>query len=147
MHIGINAAKSGDLLQALSVLTDVYVDGFDRLTTDGVSYYGLALGLVRKKNKEAIDICKHAIRIQPLNPHNFVNLAKVYTAAGFRKKAVATLEEGLARNGKSRIILSYWKTLGYRQRPVLPFLSRDNALNVKLGRSRKYKEDETKGKG
>lgn len=144
MNRGIRAVKEGDMPLALTILSNVYMDGFDKLTTDGVSYYGLAVAIVRQKYKEAIETCKHAIRIQPTNPHNFVNLAKIYTEAGNRKKAIDTLEEGLSRNGRSRILLSYWKTLGMRQRPVLPFLSRDNPLNVKLGKTRKAKEPEKK---
>src|SRR5882762_7158841 len=92
--------KEEEYLQALTIFLDVY-GGEDppspmlsSKTATGLSYFGLCLVLVQKKVKPAIDLCKRAIELQFYNVDHYANLAHVYTAAGNRKKALETLEEG-----------------------------------------------------
>ena len=50
---------------------------------------------MQKKYKPAIDLCKRAIELQFYNGDHYANLARVYVAAGNRKKAIETVEQGL----------------------------------------------------
>lgn len=133
---GKAAVLAEEYLIALNAFSTLYSEGYRSGAAEGLSYYGVAVALVNKKYKDAIELCQKAIKLQFLNPSHYVNLAKVYNAAGHRRKAIATLEQGLGVLPGNRVIISYWKTMGVRSRPPIPFLSRDNPLNVALGRAR-----------
>lgn len=133
---GKAAVRAEQYLLAVNTFAEVYGDGYRDGTAEGLSYYGLALALVTKKYRESIDLCRKAIKLQFLNPNHYVNLAKVFIAAGSRKKAVDALEDGLKVLPRDRVILAYWKELGVRSRPPIGFLSRENPLNVALGKAR-----------
>lgn len=139
---GKAAVIAEEYMVALNSFAELYSGGYKEGTAEGLSYYGVAVALVNKKYKDAIELCQKAIKLQFLNPHHYVNLAKVYGAAGHRKKAIQALEQGLSVLPGDRVIVSYWKQLGIRSRPAIPFLSRDNPLNVALGRSRQKKKAE-----
>ncbi|MGA7615505.1 MAG: hypothetical protein WBX15_10040 [Thermoanaerobaculia bacterium] len=133
---GIAAAQSEDYLRALTLLQSAYASQNSEKTPDGLSYYGLCLALVERKIKPAIDLCKRAIELQFYHGEHYANLARVYMAGGNRRKAVETLAEGLRVMPENAELKSVWRAFGQRSRPVIPFLSRDHALNVFLGRVR-----------
>ena len=137
---GKAAVRVQDYLLALNTFGELYADGFRESAAEGLSYYGVSVAMVTKKYRDAIDLCQKAIKLQFMNPNHYVNLARVYTAAGNRKKAVATLEQGLRVLPRDRVIATYWKELGLRSRPAIPFLSRDHPLNSALGRRRHQKK-------
>ncbi len=151
---GIRAAKQGDYLQAVNFLTDAYAGGefkaHNSKSVEGLSYYGLCLALVQKKYKEAIDVCKQCLTMNFFNPAHYANLARVYTAASMRKKAIETLDEGLRAFADDKQLRALRAELGVRGRPVVPFLERTNPVNVTLGRTRHSKkakpESDTSGK-
>jgi tetratricopeptide (TPR) repeat protein len=95
--------------------------------------YGLAVGMTTDL-KEGIEICHRAINADRKNPEIYLNLARLHAQAGSRKKAVEAIERGLALSKNHRGLLDLLKDLGQRQSPPVPFLGRDNPLNVKLGR-------------
>lgn len=137
---GIDATRAEDYARAIEVFTDAYSNGFLRGTADGCSYFGVAVALHAKRYREAIDLCKRSIRLQPSNPYHYVNLARVMVAAGNRKKAVEALEQGTGQLPENKIILDFWSTIGRRAKPAIPFLPRDNPLNVVLGQARAKKK-------
>lgn len=137
---GIEATRAEDYARAIEVFTDAYSNGFLRGTADGCSYFGVAIALYAKRYREAIDLCKRSVRLQPSNPYHYVNLARVMVAAGNRKKAVEALEQGIGQLPENRTILEFWSTIGRRAKPAIPFLPRDNPLNVVLGQARAKKE-------
>lgn len=141
---GIRAAKQGDYLQAMNLLTDAYAGGefkaHNSKSVEGLSYYGLCLALVQKKYKEAIDVCKKTLTMNFFNPAHYANLARVYLAASMRKKAIETLEEGLRSFSDDKQLVALRSELGVRSRPVVPFLERSNPVNVTLGRTRHAKK-------
>src|SRR5512140_1460535 len=61
----------------------------------GLSFFGLCVALVQKKYKPAIDLCRRALDLEFYNGDHYANLARVYDAAGNRKKAVETADNGL----------------------------------------------------
>lgn len=97
----------------------------------------LALAVAHEKHdiKAAVALCQEAIRMDPRNPELFLRLGVVYLIADNRKDAIRTFRLGL-RVGKSPAINRWLQILGHRQPPVLPFLSRSNAVNRYLGKLR-----------
>ena len=138
--------RNEEYLAALTEFMDIY-GGEDppsllmtTKTATGLSWFGLCLALVQKKFKPAIDLCKRAIELQFYSADHHANLARVYLAAGNRKKALESVESGLKIHPEDDYLLSVRKSLGVRARPAVPFLDRSNPINVSLGKARRAKE-------
>ncbi|HKS24214.1 MAG TPA: tetratricopeptide repeat protein [Thermoanaerobaculia bacterium] len=145
LNQAIEATKEEDFLRALTLFVDVY--GGDDAPTQlnsksakGLSYFGLCIALVQKKYKTAIDLCKRALELEFYNGDHYINLMKVYVAAGNRKKALETVESGLKLHPEDEALLDARRSLGVRARPAVPFLGRTNPINVSLGRARHAKK-------
>lgn len=141
----IETAREEDYLHALTKFLDLYgTEDSPPIRTpkdaSGLSYFGLCLALVRKQIKPAIDLCRRAIDLEFYNGDHYANLARVYLAAGNRKKAVETAENGLKLVPEHEYLLSVRKSLGVRARPAVPFLDRTNPINVSLGQARHAKQ-------
>lgn len=95
--------------------------------------YGLAVGLSADL-KEGIEICLRAVSSDRRNPEVYLSLARLHAQAGSRKKAIEAIERGLGFSVQNRELMELKKQLGQRQMPLLPFLSRDHPINVRLGR-------------
>lgn len=141
----ILAARQGDFLRSLTAFLDIY--GHDdappiRNPKDatGLSFFGLSLAVMQKKFKPAIDLCRRAIELEFYNGDHYANLARVYTIAGNRKKALETIEQGLKVGPENDYLLATRRELGVRARPALPFLDRAHPINVSLGQSRHAKK-------
>lgn len=137
----ITTALREDYLRALTIFLDVY--GGDEhpplmgtKAASGLSYFGLCLALVQKKYKNAIELCKRAIELEFYNGDHYVNLTKVYVAAGNRKKALETVEAGLKLLPEHDGLIAARKAVGVRARPTVPFLDRKHPINVTLGQKR-----------
>ena len=145
IRYGIEAVQSGDYPLGLSLLSSAY--GNSKVSSpDGLSFYGLALAVVEKKYRPATDFCKKAIELQFYNPHHYVNLCRVYLAAGLRKKAYETVQQGLRVIPEEDSLVALTEQLGRRSEPPLPFLNRSNPLNQALGRARHAKKRKRKSK-
>ena len=138
--------RAEEYLSALTMFMDVY-GGEDppnllmtTKTATGLSWFGLSLALVQRKFKPAIDLCKRAIELQFYSADHHANLARVYLAAGNRKKALESVESGLKIHAEDDYLLSVRKLLGVRARPAVPFLDRGNPINVSLGLARHHKK-------
>ena len=95
--------------------------------------YGLAVGLSADL-KEGIEICLRALSSDRRNPEIFLSLARLHAQAGSRKRAIEAIDRGLGFSVQHRDLMELKKQLGERQIPLLPFLSRDHPINVRLGR-------------
>jgi len=142
----VDLTKTGEYLEALTMFIDIYGGEeppspmLSSKTATGLSYFGLCLALVQKKYKPAIDLSKRAIELQFYFVDHYVNLARVYVAAGNRKKALETVEQGLKTHPEDEALLEVRKELGIRSRPPVPFLDRANPINVTLGQARHAKK-------
>jgi len=141
----IQAARNEDFLRALTLFLDIYgTEEAPPIRTpkdaSGLSYFGLCLALVPKKLKPAIDLCKRAIELEFYNGDHYANLARVYTAAGNRRKALETVAQGLKLVPEHDYLIDVRHQLGVRARPAVPFLDRANPINVSLGQSRHAKQ-------
>ncbi|MCI0620835.1 MAG: hypothetical protein L0387_04050 [Acidobacteria bacterium] len=99
-----------------------------------LSYYGLILALGEESVQDAINFCRGAIVRAAYEPEFYVNLSKVYTKAGQRKKALEVLVEGMNFDKNNTLLRLEMKRLGMRRRPAIFFLSRDHIVNKSLGR-------------
>jgi tetratricopeptide (TPR) repeat protein len=140
----IRAAQAEDHLRALNLFIEIYGSETATMRTpkdaSGLSYFGLALALVRKQFKPAIDLCRRAMELEFYNPNHYANLARVYSAAGNRKKAVDTAEQGLKLHPEDDYLIHVRQSLGVRAAPAVPFLDRANPINVTLGQARHAKK-------
>jgi tetratricopeptide (TPR) repeat protein len=138
--------KDEEYLRALTLFIDVYGGEeppspmLSSKTATGLSYFGLCLALVQKKFKPAIDLCKRAIELQFYNVDHYANLARVYIAAGHRKKAIEIVEQGLKAHPADEALLDVRRQLGVRAKPPVPFLDRAHPINVTLGQARHAKK-------
>lgn len=142
---GIAAVQQEEYLLALTLLDEAYAGPVEKRAADGLSYYGLCLALIRKKFKPAIEFCQKALELQFYQGDHYLNMAKVYIAAGNKKKAIETIEKGLRVVAGYEPLIELRKELGIRARPPLPFLGRENPLNVVIGQARHSKKSGTAG--
>ena len=136
---GVWAAQHREYQEACETLGEV-LDGYralgEKIPALVLSYYGLAFGLHTRKFKKAIELCQSALSVEPFRPDHYANLALLYHAAGFRRKAVEAVEKGLELDAGDARLLQIKATLGWRRPPVIRSLSRDHWLNIFLGRIR-----------
>ncbi len=137
--------EKGDHLKALTAFLDIY--GTDEApplnnpkAANGLSYFGLSLALVQRKYKTAIDLCKRALDLEFYNGDHYANLTRVYMAAGNRKKALETAEQGLKVVPEHDALTRVRRELGVRTRPAVPFLDRAHPINVSIGQARHAKK-------
>lgn len=112
-----------------------------------LSFYGLCLGLVSRQFHEGIRFCQKARSLEAFDPDICRNLARVFMAAGQRKKAHSAFVKGLRLQPDHPGIRSDMVKMGTRKRPVIKFLSRDNPLNVYLGKRRRGRQAGPRHKG
>lgn len=113
--------------------------GDRRAAAAAFSFYGYCIAKVRRKYADGVKYCNVSLRANPLDPDHRANLALVYIERQDRAKAVQTLNSGLRLDRRNKRINGILTSLGRRKPPVLPFLSRNNPLNVWLGKRRANK--------
>jgi Flp pilus assembly protein TadD len=98
-----------------------------------MSFVGVSLARAEKKWEPALSLCEAALRMKRTEAQLHLNLAEVYVAAGRREEALLTLDRAAASVGRDARVQRARQKLGSRRSPVLPFVSRANILNRKLG--------------
>ncbi|MRR06390.1 MAG: tetratricopeptide repeat protein [Deltaproteobacteria bacterium] len=96
------------------------------------SYVGLLIALERGEFAVAECLCRASIEHDEANPVHYLNLGKVYLAAGRKQEALATLRKGMELGGNERI-LALLSQLGTRTPPFFRSLKRSHPLNKFLG--------------
>ena len=109
--------------------------------TEGLSYFALCLALVEKQYRPAIEMAKKAIELQFYKAEHYVNLGRIYVAAGDRKRGIEIVDKGLGVIPEDERLRAFRRELGIRQRKPVPFLDRSNPINKSLGRARSSKDD------
>jgi tetratricopeptide (TPR) repeat protein len=142
--------KAEDYLRALTMFLEIFGSEeppspmLSSKTATGLSHFGLCLAIMQRKFKPAIDLCKLAIELQFYNADHYANLARVYIAAGHRKKAIEAVEQGLKSHAEDETLLEVRRQLGVRAKPPVPFLDRAHPINVTLGQARHAKKASSK---
>ncbi|MCL4806635.1 MAG: tetratricopeptide repeat protein [Thermoanaerobaculia bacterium] len=150
VELGISAAKVAQYERGLIFLAEAYRHlGKDnhRLSGPLLSFYGLCLAMHRGRIKEAAEFCSLGVEKDHYNPDVYYNMARVWITGRSRRKAVDAIEKGLALEPRHPGLLRLRAEIGARKPPVIPFLHRDNPLNVSLGRMRAKLRDGKPGAG
>ncbi|MCK4237035.1 MAG: hypothetical protein KAX38_07930 [Candidatus Krumholzibacteria bacterium] len=100
-----------------------------------ISHLGLCTGM-KGNITAAEDMCRKAIKLSPLEPIMFVNLGRVFLESGRRKEAREAFMQAYEIDNTNAPAALELSRMGIRRRPALPFLNRENSLNVYLGRLR-----------
>lgn len=144
---GIDLCRAGNWKAGMEILGKIAEA--DRQGTDlsGLFYSYLGYGIARyeRRGKEGLALCQHAIKVQFYEPENYVLLARVYLLRRRRGRAIDSLQRALKLNPRHPEAIKLAQEIGFRRRPILPFLSRGNAINRALGRMR-HSVLEKKGK-
>jgi len=101
-----------------------------------MSWYGLTLVLVERNSNLGILYCDQALRLAGPDPDLYLNQARAHLALGQRERAVKCIIRGLAVDPHHEPLRLAQQAMGWRRRPVLPFLPRSNPVNRWLGRLR-----------
>jgi Flp pilus assembly protein TadD len=101
-----------------------------------MSWYGLTLVLVERNSNLGVSLVDQALRGGGPSPEFLLNSARAHLGLNQRERAVRAVARGLELWPEDPRLLSAKEALGWRARPVLPFLSRKNPLNRALGRLR-----------
>jgi len=104
------------------------------------SYYGVCVAVVKRRYAEAAKYCNISLKSQFMDPNHHTNLALVYLERNDRGSAIEHLKAGLRIQPKNRRIHRILSEIGRRRPPVVSFLSRDNPINIWLGRRRAERE-------
>ena len=84
---------------------------------------------------EGMETCQRALSADRRNGEIWAAMALLSLRARSKKKAVEAIMRGLALAPKSRALRELHRKLGIRRQPPVPFLPRENPVNVKLGRA------------
>ncbi len=135
---GMEALSMGRRLEALALFESAIAlerqFGSGRPQPRYLSYYGMCLAREARKLGHGTELSRVAGNAEFYNPDLYCNLAKVLGAASRRREAYQVLLRGLKWERSHAGIVRELRSMGRRRKPVLPFLSRTNPLNVLLGR-------------
>lgn len=120
---------------------DAFGEYAERLNSQGrkvpagiLGNYALALAHSNSL-KEGLTLCQTALKTDRRAPEVYFCLAQLYLLARARKQAVEAVRQGLAYGPAHAGLLELERQMGVRGNPPLPFLHRDNPLNVRIGKA------------
>jgi hypothetical protein len=120
---------------------DAFAEYTARLGSEGrpvpagiLGNYALALGHCNNL-KEGIALCLTAIKTDRRVPEVHYCLARLYLLSRARKQAFESVRLGLSYGPSHAGLLELERQMGVRGKAPVPFLHRDNPLNVRLGKA------------
>jgi len=138
LKLGIECCRRGDWNAGLRYLGQIAQTEDTSTGLPGLfySYLGYGIALRDRRIRDGLKLCKHSIQVEFYQGENYLNLARTCLLARDRKGAVQAVRGGLKVDRQNPQLLALYKEMGIRSLPVLPFLHRNNPLNVFLGRIR-----------
>ncbi|MEE8574882.1 MAG: hypothetical protein V3T30_05665 [Thermodesulfobacteriota bacterium] len=100
---------------------------------DAMSAYALCLAAVDKDYECAKTLCLNALKHDLYNSEIYLNLGKIFLVGNNKALAIRAFRKGLGIDDTHVGLIKLACSLGIRRVPVLPFLSRRNAVNRVLG--------------
>ncbi|SNB46716.1 tetratricopeptide repeat protein [Geobacter sp. DSM 9736] len=97
------------------------------------SYLAVALAKSRGDFDGALTLAQEALRAEPANSLHYLNLGRIFVAAGQREEAIDAFRTG-ARLDRNPEILQELEILGTRRKPVIRWLAREHPVNKLLGK-------------
>lgn len=103
---------------------------------DVLAIYGYYKCIHLNEKKAGISFCNRAVERHPENPRNYLILGMAWLKMGFPNKALEILEAGYKVNPDYEPIHEGFREVNRRRPPVFSFLSRNNKLNIIMGKLR-----------
>jgi tetratricopeptide (TPR) repeat protein len=97
------------------------------------SYMGMTL-VKEGLTDRGVQLCEDAWRKKPLDRDLILNLGRACLWAGKRQQARKMFIRGAKVCRNSRPFVDELVKMGMRRKPIIPFFSRDNWLNIWLGK-------------
>lgn len=97
------------------------------------SYLGYCMAKERGHVTKGLELCQQSMLAEPEASVHYLNLGKIHLHAGNKEEALRVLREGVAKDDNEEI-KRLLNQIGMRKPPVFPSLSRDNPLNIYLGK-------------
>ena len=129
--LGMAAVDNGDTLNGLLFLEKI--GEVFRGNPLFCSYLAVCLARERQMFLTAVNLCLNSMAVEPRETVHYLNLGRIYLAAGDRKEAIRAFRNGLLY-GNNDLIQSELNQLGWRKPPVIPALDRKHPINVFLGK-------------
>ena len=102
---------------------------------EAISYYALCLSELYKNYKKGLALCINALKRDVKNPVIYRNLGKIFLNSGEKERAYKAFDKGLELSERKDAECSKeLKLMGLRRTPLVPFLNRENFLNITLGK-------------
>lgn len=133
--------KRGREAAAYSLIREAY----RKFPSDALvlSWFGWLSALVRGDKKRGLELCEKALKgarkanmrdVALMYPSLYVNLGRTLLCVGDKRRAVEAFERVMQTGVPDNDLVQEMQKLGRRKRPLFPFLSRSNALNVYGGK-------------
>lgn len=121
----MNLVDHGETTRAMRLLKQVPAE---KKSPVARSYEAYCLASEIQLFKEALAICRQAVRQDPDNPLIYLNIARIFLTRNEERKALQALRRGIQLHPHP-LLLRKMDALAPRRRPLFPFLSRTNPLN------------------
>lgn len=123
--------RENEFEEALKILVE---QSYSPKTPAEISFLALAEAATKHTYKSSVDKCIHALEKWPTNVDIYLNLSTILYLAGRRDLATLKLLRGLTYHPEHKGLKKLHKRLGIRRQPALPFLSRNNSVNIIAGK-------------
>lgn len=123
--------KEDNMDKALKAFEKAYKEEKDNAVY--MSYYGMAKALRGGEIGLGLELCTRAIKKEFFKAEFYLNLGKVYLAAGNKKGAIKVFLKGLKYEPQHEELNQLLIDLGFRNKPLIPALDRSNPVNKVLG--------------
>ena len=131
--------KTDNIDKALRLFEKAYRE--DKTDTDIMSYYGMCKAVRGGRVGLGIELCIKAIKGNYRQGNYYLNLGRVYEAAGNIKGAACVFRKGLSFDVKNSELINALSGLGYRSRPIIKVIERSNPINRFFGKLLRKRSD------
>lgn len=128
---GKNFLKEDNFDRALKAFEKAYKA--DEENPAYMSYFGMCKALRGGEIGLGLELCTRAIKKEFFKAEYYLNLGKVYNAAGNKKGAIKVYLKGLKLEPENLEISRRLFELGFRNKPIIKSLDRNNPVNKFLG--------------
>jgi tetratricopeptide (TPR) repeat protein len=137
---GITHCRKERWRKGYDLLTKVAQHTESRGNLPGVfySYLGLAMAHCEGRRRDAMELCRYGLQLDPMQPESYLSIANVYLMLGRREPAFVAVKRGLEVRPGHRRLLELQRTIGQRRSLTFPFLPRAHPLNSLCGRLRAW---------
>jgi Flp pilus assembly protein TadD len=145
LNEGKRHLKSDNIDKALRSLEKAFRE--DKKDTEIMSYYGMCKAVRGGRVGLGIELCIQAIKGDHRSGDYYLNLGKVFVAAGNIKGAVLVFRKGLGFDHKNSELIKALTGLGYRSRPAIRVIDRSNLINRFFGKLMRKKQGSEQTEG